>query len=94
MEEDRVVLVFSGSEFVVPKKAGMAVFELLTGCDIYHRTTRWEKVGSESKDVPYISIVSSYSAPQLRSIGPVEFHVGLENQRAKEEAAAKEGACG
>jgi hypothetical protein len=90
--QDQVILDFNGSRFVLPAKAGMAVFAALSGADIFRLTTRWERVGEQHEDVMYITPASTQEMPSLRIIGPAQFHVGIENQRVKEEEERKKNA--
>jgi len=92
-QEDQVVITFGYTEFVMPMKAGLAIFNALAGADIYTRESRYEKVGNEHQSVMYITPADPEKLPRLQHIGPAQFHVGLENQRVKDEMeAAKEAA--
>jgi len=90
--QDQVILDFNGSRFVLPAKAGMAVFAALSGADVFRLNTRWEKVGERHEDVMYITPASTEELPSLRIMGTVQFHVGIENQRVKEEEERKKNA--
>jgi hypothetical protein len=90
--QDQVIISFSGSQYVMPAKVGIALFTALTGEDIYRRTTRWEKVNDRHEDVAYITLVDPHEAPTLQAIGPAQFHIGIENQRVKEEEERKKNA--
>lgn len=90
--QDQVILDFNGSRFVLPAKAGMAVFAALSGADVYRMNTRWERVGERHEDVMYITPATPEELPSLRIIGPAQFHVGIENQRVKEEEERKKNA--
>jgi len=90
---DQVVISFGHVQYVMPAKAGMAVFAALAGEDIYIREERYESIGNKYEEVPYIKMVMQNNMPKLQHIGPVQFHIGLENQRVKDEQyAAKEAA--
>ena len=89
--QDQVIISFGYTEFVVPAKAGLAIFNALAGAEIYIRESRYEKVGNQHESVMYIKLADPEKMPKLQHIGPVQFHIGLENQRMKDEAeAAKE----
>jgi hypothetical protein len=90
--QDQVILDFNGARYVMPAKAGMAVFAALSGADIFRLTTRWERVGERHEDVMYITPASTEELPSLRIMGTVQFHVGIENQRVKEEEERKKNA--
>lgn len=92
--QDQVILDFDGSRYVMPAKAGMAVFAALSGADIFRLSTRWEQVNERHEDVMYITPATPEELPSLRIMGPVQFHVGIENQRAKEEQERKKNASG
>jgi hypothetical protein len=84
--QDQVVIDLRGARYILPKKAGMALFEALSGSDIYIIENRWETVNGKSMGVDYIKVPTDYELPTLRVISPTQFHIGLENQRAKDEA--------
>lgn len=91
--QDQVVISFGYTEFVVPAKAGLAIFNALAGAEVYIRENRYEKVGNQHQTVAYITLADPEKMPKLQHIGPVQFHIGLENQRMKDEQeAAKEAA--
>ena len=90
--QDQVIISFGGTQYVMPAKVGIALFTALAGADIYKLNTRYEKIGNYHKDVQYISIVDPHEAPFLHTIGPVQFHIGLENQRVREEEERKKNA--
>ena len=90
--QDQVILDFNGARYVLPAKAGMAVFAALSGADVYRMNTRWERVGERHEDVMYITPATPEELPSLRIIGPAQFHVGIENQRVKEEEERKKNA--
>jgi hypothetical protein len=92
--QDQVIISFNGSQYVMPAKVGIALFTALTGADIYKLNTHWERVGERHQDVQYISPVQPHEAPALHAIGTVQFHVGIENQRVKEEEERKKNASG
>lgn len=90
---DQVIISFGHTQYVMPAKAGMAVFAALAGQDIYVREERYEQINGKYEEVPYIKLAMQNNMPKLQHIGPVQFHIGLENQRMKDEAeAAKEAA--
>ena len=86
---DQVMLDFNGSRYILPKKAGLEVFEALSGCEVYRYSSRWEQINGRGTDVPYIQLTTPEETPSLRVISPVQFHIGLENQRVKDEEARK-----
>ena len=90
--QDQVVLTIGYTEYVVPMKAGLAIFNAMSGADIYTREDRYEKVGNDHQRVYYIKPVDADKVPRLQHIGPAQFHVGLENQRMKEEEEARKNA--
>jgi hypothetical protein len=92
-QEDQVIISFGYTEYVMPMKAGLAIFNALGGADVYIREDRYEKVGNDHQTVYYIKPMDPDKAPKLQHIGPAQFHIGLENQRVKDEQdAAKEAA--
>jgi hypothetical protein len=90
--QDQVIISFSGSQYVMPAKVGIALFTALTGADIYKLNTRWERIGERHQDVQYITLVEPHETPALHAIGIAQFHVGIENQRVKEEEERKKNA--
>lgn len=91
--QDQVIINFSGIQYVMPSKAGMAIFAALSGSEVYRLTTTYEQVAGRYTDVSYIRTMTTDDSPKLQYMSPVQFHIGLENQRAKDEAeAAKEAA--
>jgi len=84
--QDQVVLDLRGARYILPKKAGMALFEALSGCDMYVIENRWEQVNGKGVGVDYIKVPLDHEMPTLRIISPTQFHIGIENQRAKDEA--------
>ena len=92
-QEDQVIITIGYNQYVMPAKAGMALFTALTGQDIYRYRTSYEKVGSTHKNVVYIADALPEDMPTLMVIGPGQFLMGIENQRVKDqEEAAKEAA--
>lgn len=85
--QEQVIISFSGNHYVVPAKVGMAIFTALSGSDVYRLTTHYEKVNGNYTDIAYIRPAIIDELPKLQVMGPVQFHSGIENQRAKEEAA-------
>lgn len=77
--QDQVILSIGYTEFVLPMKAGMAIFNAMAGAEVYIREDRYEKVGNEHQRVCYIKFVDADKVPKLQHIGPAQFHIGLEN---------------
>jgi len=88
-QEDQVIISFGSTQYVVPAKAGLAIFAALAGADVYVRQDRYESVNGKYTSTPYITLANNEEMPKLQHIGPVQFHIGLENQRVKEEQDAK-----
>lgn len=80
-------LVIGHSTYVISAEIAQSLFSAMQGEDIYRLDRSWE----DGQYVDYLKPVEMESMPQLRTIGPVQFHMALENQRAKDErdAAAK-----
>ena len=90
---DQGMLDFNGSRYILPKKAGLAVFEALSGCEVYrYSSSRWEQINGRGTDVPYIHMALPEEMPSLKVISLVQFHIGVENQRVKDEEEARKNA--
>jgi len=81
---DLIILTIHGNKLIVPKDAGMAVFNMLANNDIYKIDYQW----SGNSGANYATLVED-GAVKLESIGPVEF-VKL---RAEAEAKAQRDAA-
>lgn len=92
-QEDQVVVSIGYTDFVMPMKVGMALFNAMAGTDIYIREERYEKVNGEHQAVHYIRLLTPDKTPKLQHIGPAQFHVGLENQRMRDEQEAAKAAA-
>jgi len=69
-EFDLVLLSGLGHrDYAVPKDAAMAIF--------------W--VGGDVGSVQIAKLISSDNNPTIKTLGPVQFHQALENQRVREE---------
>lgn len=66
---DLIRLNICGNTFIVPRDAGMAVFNLFANHDVYRQQFHWA-TGGESYQ--YAEIADD-GAVKLESIGPVEF---------------------
>lgn len=88
---DQVILKIGYHRYVVPKKAAMAFFDIVTGSDMYEFDTKWEQVGGKGMDVPYVTCVSEGSMPSIHALSPVRFFAGIENQKAKEAKEVSDG---
>ena len=77
-------LVIGHYTYVLSADIAQSLFSAMQGEDIYRLDRTWEEGGY----VDYLKPVEMESMPQLRTIGPVQFHAALENQRAKDERDA------
>ena len=81
-EFDLVILSGLGHrDFAVPKDAAMAIFNLFSGHDVYEINHDW--TGNETRILA--RLVDSDKNPSIKTLGPVQFHQMLENQRMKDE---------
>lgn len=81
-EFDLVILSSLGHrDYAVPKDAAMALFNLFSGHDIYEITNNWER-GSNTL---MARLVHPDHNPSIKTLGAVQFHQMLENQRMKDE---------
>ena len=81
-EFDLVILSGLGHrDFAVPKDAAMSIFNLFSGHDVYEISHTW--TGNETQMLA--RLVDSDKNPMIRTLGPVQFHQALENQRMKDE---------
>lgn len=76
---DLIRLTINGQTLIVPRDAGMAVFNMFANADIYRQDYTWD-TGST---VHYAELVND-GAVKLESIGPVEF------MKLRAEAEAKQ----
>ena len=89
---DLICLEIGGYTYIVPRDAGMAVFNLFANHDVYKKDYEWRSNGSTQ----YATLMRD-GAVKLHSIGPVEFAALRAAAEAKEqrdaaERRAKEGA--
>lgn len=76
---DLIRLTINSQTLIVPRDAGMAVFNLFANADIYRQDYEWVEGGTTH----YAALVGE-GAVKLESIGPVEF------MKLRAEAEAKE----
>ena len=81
---DLIILTINGYKLIVPKDAGIAMFNMLANNDIYKIDYQW--IGGHSAN--YATLVED-GAVKLESIGPVEFM----KLRAEAEAKAQRDAA-
>jgi len=83
---DLIRLNICGNSFIVPRDAGMAVFNLFANHDVYRQQYEWASGGDGYQ---YAALVEE-GAVKLESIGPVEFvKLRAEAERKVKEAAEK-----
>lgn len=83
---DLIRLNICGNTFIVPRDAGMAVFNLFANHDVYHQRYEWVSGGDSYQ---YAALVEE-GAVKLESIGPVEFvKLRAEAERKTKEDAEK-----
>lgn len=83
-EFDLVILSGLGHrDYAVPKDAAMAIFNLFTGHDVYELNNEW--VGGDVGSVQTAKLIGYDQNPTIKTLGPVQFHQMLENQRVREE---------
>ena len=90
---DLICLEIGGYTYIVPRDAGMAVFNLFANHDVYQKDYEWRSNGGS---LNYATLLRD-GAVKLHSIGPVEFATLRAAAEAKEqrdaaERQAKEGA--
>lgn len=82
---DLIRLNICGNTFIVPRDAGMAVFNLFANHDVYHQQYDWSN-GQSS----YYAELANEGAVKLESIGPVEFVKMRAEAEAREQRLAAE----
>jgi len=87
---DKVILSLGGNEFIVPKDAAMAVFDLFSGHDVYKINTWYQNNWQDNKQMA-IKLEPEYM-PTIRTLGPVQFATMRANADAKEEHDRAEAA--
>jgi hypothetical protein len=87
---DKVILSLGGNEFIVPKDAAMAVFNLFAGHDVYKVQTWYQNNYQDNKQIALL--LESESLPTIRTLGPVQFATMRANADAKEEQERAEAA--
>lgn len=90
---DLICLEIGGYTYIVPRDAGVAVFNLFANHDVYKKGYEWRANGGS---LNYATLIQD-GAVKLHSIGPVEFAALRAAAEAKEqrdaaERRAKEGA--
>jgi hypothetical protein len=87
---DKVILSLGGNEFIVPKDAAMAVFDLFAGHDVYKINTWYRNNWQDNKQIALL--LESESMPSISTLGPVQFATMRANADAKEEHDRAEAA--
>lgn len=87
---DKVILSLGGNEFIVPKDAAMAVFDLFAGHDVYKVQTWYQNNWQDNR--PMAVKLELESMPTIRTLGPVQFATMRANADAKEEHDRAEAA--
>jgi hypothetical protein len=87
---DKVILSLGGNEFIVPKDAAMAVFDLFTGHDVYRVQTWYQNNWQDNR--PMAMKLEPEHMPTIRTLGPVQFATMRANAEAKEEHDRAEAA--
>lgn len=82
---DLIRLSIGGTTFIVPRDAGMAVFNLFASHDVYRQDYDWTN-GQSS----YYAELSKEGVVKLESIGPVEFVKMRAEAEAREQRLATE----
>ena len=82
---DLIRLNICGNTFIVPRDAGMAVFNLFANHDVYNQRYDWSN-GQSS----YYAELANEGAVKLESIGPVEFVKMRAEAEAREQRLAAE----
>lgn len=81
-EFDLVILSGLGHrDYAVPKDAAMALFNLFSGHDIYEINNYW----ASGSNTTMAKLVDPNNNPSIKTLGAVQFHQMLENQRMKDE---------
>ena len=84
---DLIRLTINSQTLIVPREAGMAVFNMFANADIYRQDYEWVEGGTAH----YAALVGE-GAVKLESIGPVEFiklRAEAEAKEQREEAKRK-----
>lgn len=85
-EFDLVMLTIGHRQYAVPRDGAMAIFTLFAGQDVYEVNNTW--INSEAGTVYLAKLLPPDQNPTIGTLGPVQFHQMLENQRVKEEEEA------
>lgn len=85
---DYVLLRIGYHEYVMPKQAALTLLDACMGADIYKHDSSWDAL--QSRNISLIMPINPSEMPTVSLIGPVQFHEGLENYRAQQEAKRKE----
>jgi hypothetical protein len=83
---DLICLEIGGYTYIVPRDAGMAVFNLFANHDVYKKDYEWR---SNNGSTNYATLLQD-GAVKLHSIGPVEFAALRAAAEAKEQRDAAE----
>jgi hypothetical protein len=87
---DKVILSLGGNEFIVPKDAAMAVFNLFAGHDVYKVQTWYRNNWQDNR--PMAMKLEPEYMPTIGTLGPVQFATMRANADAKEEHDRAEAA--
>jgi hypothetical protein len=87
---DKVILSLGGNDFIVPKDAAMAVFDLFAGHDVYKVQTWYQNNWQDNR--PMAMKLEPEYMPTIRTLGPVQFATMRANADAKEEHDRAEAA--
>ena len=85
---DYVLLRLGYHEFVMPKQAALTLLDACIGADIYKHDASWDS--AQGRNISMIMPINPGEMPSISLIGPVQFHEGLENYKAQQEAKRKE----
>ena len=85
---DYVLLRLGYHEFVIPKQAALTLLDSCVGADIYKHDSSWDAV--QGRNISLIMPINPGEMPSISLIGPVQFHEGLENYKAQQEAKRRE----
>jgi hypothetical protein len=80
---DKVILSIDHNKFIVPKEAAMAIFELLSGHDVYKIQTWYSKNYADHREMAVP--LTDGNMPTISTLGPVQFATMRANAEAKEE---------
>lgn len=80
---DLIRLTINSQTLIVPREAGMAVFNMFANADVYRQSYEWKDNGSY-----HYAELSTEGAVKLESIGPVEFIKLRAEAEAKEQRDA------